>query len=256
MLSWSIINPITDCPLGRCRAEEEEKSVPWGCLWSAPAWARPFASQEEGKKGSQGNTKDLQATGEVSLHMSSTGEPWSLPQGSPPPPGKSGQSLGLTRQPKKKLKGWGMGKGAAKCLPLEHLLSPVAEPMTRKPSAQVPRLELASTSETTLCFSSRELGTQSPVTHHSCVAYTAHTSRSKMASAPCPAPPPASGSDALRVQGSTSARKPGIRSSSLPWNTEHDPKNQVFHVLPFPVSPRSCCLGSHPPKGALVLLAA
>lgn len=39
-------------------------------------------------------------------------------------------------------------------------------------------------------FSSRELGTQSPVTHHSCVAYTAHTSRSRMASAPCPPPPP------------------------------------------------------------------
>ena len=188
--------------------------------------------------------------------MSSTGEPWSLPQGSPPPPGKSGQSLGLTRQPKKKLKGWGVGKGAAKCLPREHLLSPVADPRTRKPSAQVPRLELAPPSETTLCFSSRELGTQSPVTHHSCVAYTAHTSRPKMASAPCPAPHLPPGQTPWGCRAPPQARKPGIRSSSLPWNTEHDPKNQVFHVLPFPVSPRSCCLGSHPPQGALVLLAA
>lgn len=104
----------------------------------------------------------------------------------------------------KKLKGKGKGKEAAECLPRELPFIYFAEASTREISSGPLKLELtrpALSSETTLCFSSRELGTQSPVTHHSCVAHTAHTSRSKMASAPSlpPSPSPAaSGSDTLR----------------------------------------------------------
>lgn len=64
----------------------------------------------------------------------------------------------------------------------------------REASSGLLKLELSRLglpSRPTCCFSSKDRETWSPVTHFSCVAYTPHTSRSKMANAPChlPAPP-------------------------------------------------------------------
>lgn len=79
-----------------------------------------------------------------------------------------------------------------------HLVAPtplLTKTPTREASSGLLKLELSRPglpSRPTCCFSSKKLETWSPVTHFSCVAYTAHTSRSKMASAPCCPPAPTS----------------------------------------------------------------
>lgn len=95
----------------------------------------------------------------------------------------------------KKLKGCRLGKGAAKrasrrsifCSPWRG--PPPGSHRLKSPNKgwPGPRAPCPAPRNLALFF----LGTQSPVTHCSCVAYTAPTSRSKMVSAPCPSPTPA-----------------------------------------------------------------
>lgn len=89
--------------------------------------------------------------------------------------------------------GWGDHRGLRN---VSYLVAPsglfTKTPM-KEASSGLLKLELSRPgfpSRPTRCFSSKELETWSPVTHLSCVAYTAHTSRSKMANPPSTIQPP------------------------------------------------------------------
>lgn len=125
-----------------------------------------------------------------------------------------------------------------------HLVAPsglFTKTPVREASSGLLKLELSRPglpSRPTCCFSSKERETWSPVTHFSCVAYTPHTSRSKMANAPCHLPAPTSrghrwGSGTFRECMQLRLRR-GSREPSAPpsLETEHDPENEVFHFLP------------------------
>lgn len=117
------------------------------------------------------------------------------------------------------------------------------------------KLELAGPllpSEMTLCFSSREQGTQSPVTHyHSSVAYTAHTSRSKVASVPCPLPlcrpPPSWGQKPWgNVHSSTNLQLlPPLKQSMtqrIEFSTSHPPIVEMLLCSPQQLPPALSCV--------------